>query len=76
MDKFIQIVTDVNGQVNSAVWGLPGLLLLIGTGILLPLFLKIVRNYVDRKLGGKDIEPMLSYDPQIQAEMAAALKDE
>jgi len=49
---------------------------LIGVLALLPLFLKIVRNYVDRKLGGKDIEPMLSYDPQIQAEMAAALKDE
>ena len=30
---------------------------------MLPLFLKIVRNYVDRKLGGKDIElfKMLPY---------------
>ena len=35
MDKFIEIVTNVNDAVNSAVWGLPGLILLIGTGILL-----------------------------------------
>ena len=41
MDKFIQIVTDVNNEVNSAVWGLPGLFLLIGTGILLTLFTKV-----------------------------------
>ena len=41
MDKFIQIVTDVNNQVNSAVWGMPGLILLIGTGILLTLFTKV-----------------------------------
>ena len=41
-----------------------------------PVFLKIVKNYVDRKIKGKNIESMLSYDPEIQAEMAAALEDE
>ena len=35
MDKFLEIVASVNDAVNSAVWGLPGLILLIGTGILL-----------------------------------------
>ncbi len=35
MDKFLKIVETVNDAVNSAVWGLPGLMLLIGTGILL-----------------------------------------
>ena len=35
MEQFIQRVTDINNQVNGAVWGLPGLMLLIGTGILL-----------------------------------------
>ena len=37
MQQFLEIVTNVNNAVNSAVWGLPGLILLIGTGILLTL---------------------------------------
>ena len=35
MNQFIETITTVNNAVNSAVWGLPGLILLIGTGILL-----------------------------------------
>ncbi len=35
MDKFIEKVASVNGLINDAVWGLPGLMLLIGTGVLL-----------------------------------------
>ena len=35
MNRFLDIVASVNDAVNSAVWGLPGLILLIGTGILL-----------------------------------------
>ncbi len=35
MQKIIEIITGVNNFLNSAVWGLPGLILLIGTGILL-----------------------------------------
>jgi len=49
---------------------------LIGVLALLPLVLKIVKNYVDRKIKGKDIAPMLSNDPAIQAEMEEALKTE
>lgn len=41
---------------------------LIGVVSLLPLVLKITKNYVDRKIKGKQIEPMLSYDPELQAE--------
>ena len=37
----IETIESVNGAVNSAVWGLPGLILLIGTGILLTLGTKI-----------------------------------
>ncbi len=33
--KFLDLVASVNGAVNNAVWGLPGLILLIGTGVLL-----------------------------------------
>ena len=41
MDKFLEIVASVNGAINDAVWGLPGLILLIGTGVLLTLGTKI-----------------------------------
>ena len=35
MEHFLEVVSSVNNAVNGAVWGLPGLILLIGTGILL-----------------------------------------
>lgn len=35
MEKFLDTVSSVNDVINTAVWGLPGLILLIGTGILL-----------------------------------------
>ena len=35
MQQFLDTVASVNGAINGAVWGLPGLILLIGTGILL-----------------------------------------
>lgn len=41
MSKFLELVASVNDAVNSAVWGLPGLILLIGTGILLTIGTKV-----------------------------------
>ncbi len=41
MESFIKGIENVNDAVNSAVWGLPGLILLIGTGILLTLVTKV-----------------------------------
>ena len=38
--NFIERVESVNTAINSAVWGLPGLILLIGTGILLTFLTK------------------------------------
>lgn len=35
MGNFIATVTDINGAVNGFVWGLPMLILLVGTGILM-----------------------------------------
>ena len=35
---------------------------------------KITKNYVDRKIKHKDVKPMLSYDPRIQAQMEAELE--
>ena len=40
MENFMKAVESVNDAVNGAVWGLPGLILLIGTGILLTCGLK------------------------------------
>ena len=34
MDKILQFVENVNGKVNGVVWGVFGLLLLVGTGII------------------------------------------
>ena len=33
MDKFLGMVESVNGKINGVVWGIFGLLLLVGTGI-------------------------------------------
>ena len=34
MDKILQTVESINGEINSVVWGAFGLLLLVGTGII------------------------------------------
>ena len=34
MEKFLKIVESVNGEINGVVWGIFGLALLIGTGII------------------------------------------
>ena len=47
---------------------------LIGVLVLSPLVFKCTKNYVDRHMRHKDIEPMLSMDPEIQAEHAAEVK--
>jgi len=47
---------------------------LIGVLALSPLVIKITQNYIDRKLGGKAVEPMLSVWEEIQKESAEAVK--
>ena len=49
---------------------------LIGVLALFPLVVKITKNYVDRKIRKKDVAPMLSFDPQTQAEMEKELAKE
>ena len=34
MDKVLQVIESVNGEINGVVWGVFGLLLLVGTGII------------------------------------------
>ncbi len=47
---------------------------LIGIVTQIPLIMKLTRNYTDRRIRGKDIEPMLSYDPDIQRDALKAVK--
>ena len=47
---------------------------LVGVLVLSPVVIAITKNYVDRKLKGKDVEPMLSNFEDIQKEAAAAVK--
>ena len=76
--KFIFVAMIISGAImeGGLAWDLSdtfnGLMMipnLIGVLALFPLVVKIVKNYVDRKILGKNIAPMLSYDAVIQAEM-------
>ena len=40
MDKILQTIENVNGEINGVVWGTFGLLLLVGTGIIVTLLTK------------------------------------
>ncbi len=40
MDKILQTIESVNGEINSVVWGAFGLLLLVGTGIIVTFLTK------------------------------------
>ena len=40
MDKIMQTIESVNGEINSVVWGAFGLLLLVGTGIIVTVLTK------------------------------------
>ena len=46
---------------------------LIGVISLMPLVRRITKNYIERRILNKDVEPILSYDPEIQKEMADAV---
>ena len=48
---------------------------LIGVIALFPLVSKITKNYVKRKIKGKEEEPMLSYDETLQEEAKAKLEE-
>ena len=83
--KFIFVAMIVSGAImeGGLAWDLSdtfnGLMMipnLIGVVALLPLVLKITKNYVDRKIKGKSVAPMLSYDPEIEAETAQHLDED
>ena len=82
--KIIHVITVIFGAVltSSLAWDISdtfnGLMMipnLIGVVVLFPLVMKITKNYVDRHLRGKDVSPLLSYDPDTQALMEAQQDD-
>ncbi len=82
--KIIHIITIIFGAVmtSSLAWDISdtfnGLMMipnLIGVVVLCPIVMKITSNYVKRKIKGEEIEPMISYDADIQAEQTAAIKN-
>ncbi|MCD8001189.1 MAG: alanine:cation symporter family protein, partial [Oscillospiraceae bacterium] len=48
---------------------------LIGVLVLSPQVMRITKNYVDRKIKGKDVEPILSVFPDIQKANAEAIRN-
>ena len=40
MESFVNVVTTVNNAVNSVVWGVPALILLVGTGFVMTFLTK------------------------------------
>ena len=82
--KIIHVCTVILGAVmtSSLAWDISdtfnGLMMipnLIGVVALCPLVIKITKNYVDRKLKGKEVKPVLSYDADLQAEAEAHLDE-
>ena len=83
--RIIHVCTIIFGAVltSSLAWDISdtfnGLMMipnLIGVVVLCPLVIRITKNYVDRKVKGKDVKPILSYDETIQAEAESALDQE
>lgn len=80
--RIIHVCTIIFGAVltSSLAWDISdtfnGLMMipnLIGVLFLIPLVVKITANYIDRKVKHKDVKPILSYDPDIQAEAETAV---
>ena len=83
--KVIFVVMILSGAVmtSSLAWDISdtfnGLMMipnLIGVVALCPMVMKITRNYVNRKIKNIPDEPVLSYSPDIQAEVEVSLADE
>ncbi len=83
--RIIHVITIIFGAVlsSSLAWDISdtfnGLMMipnLIGVLFLLPLVVKITKNYVDRKILNKDVAPILSYDEALQKEAEEHLEQE
>lgn len=80
---FVLMIVSGSLMTSSIAWDISdtfnGMMMipnLIGVVSLSPMVIKITQNYIDRKIKKKDVEPVLSYDANIQAETAKAIKEE
>lgn len=80
--KIIFVLMIMSGAVmtSSLAWDISdtfnGLMMvpnLIGVVVLCPVVGKITKNYIQRRIKKQNVEPVLSFDPEIQSEMAAAI---
>ncbi|MBR6695352.1 MAG: alanine:cation symporter family protein [Oscillospiraceae bacterium] len=78
---FVLMIVSGSLMTSSIAWDISdtfnGMMMipnLIGVVSLSPMVIKITQNYIDRKIKKKDVEPVLSYDSNIQAETAKAIK--
>lgn len=83
--KVIFVLMIVSGALmtSSLAWDISdtfnGLMMipnLIAVVLLSPLVFRITRNYINRKIKGKDVKPMYSHDPEIQAAAEASKSDD
>lgn len=63
---------DISDTFNGLMM-IPNLIGVLSCSVIV---VKLTNNYVNRILKHRDIEPMLSYDPKIQAEMLARLHED
>ena len=82
--RVIFVLMMISGAImtSSLAWDISdtfnGLMMipnLIGVLSLTPLIIKLTNNYVARRINGEDVEPMLSYNPDIQKEYAPLVKE-
>lgn len=82
--KAIFVLMLISGALmtSSLAWDISdtfnGLMMLpnlVGVLALSPLVAKITINYINRRVNKKEVKPMLSYDPVIQANAEEAVKD-
>lgn len=80
---FVLMIVSGSLMTSSIAWDISdtfnGMMMipnLIGVVSLSPIVIKITQNYIDRKIRKKDIKPVLSFDADIQAETAKAIKEE
>ena len=80
--RIIHVCTIIFGAVltSTLAWDISdtfnGLMMipnLIGVLVMLPLVMKITKNYIDRRIKKKEVKPILSYDNKIQADAEEAV---
>ena len=66
--------SNLTWDISDTFNGLMMIPNLIGVVTLSPLIIKLTRNYTDRRIKGRDIPPLLSFDQDIQNDAARAVE--